>query len=278
MFFLALQLSSQVNNKNEIVGIIDQMFDGMRAADSTMIQDLFTKEASLSSIFTNKDGEVVKRSGDISGFITAVGTPRQQLWDERIWSYEIKIDGPMAQAWTEYTFYVDDRLSHCGVNVFEMIHLQDGWKISGITDTRRSTGCKTKEESDINELLDNWHRAAAKGDEEVFFNSMTEDGVYLGTDASERWLRDEMKEWSSQYFERDSAWSFTPLSRNVSLSEDKSLAWFDELLDTWMGPCRGSGVLILTEDGWKIKHYHLAIAVPNENVNDYLELIGKSRQ
>lgn len=253
------------------------MFDGMRANDSMMIKDLFTPEASLSSIFTNPSGEVVKRSGSISNFITAVGRPRNQVWDEKIWSYEIKIDDPMGQAWTEYTFYLDDQLSHCGVNVFEMIHLADGWKISGITDTRRNVGCKTKSEAEIHEIVDRWHKAAATANEDVFFGSMTEDAVYIGTDASERWIRDEMKTWSEKYFEQDSAWNFTPLERNITFNSDESLAWFDEILDTWMGTCRGSGVLSKTAEGWKIIHYHLAIAVPNEKVDGYLNLIGKPR-
>ena len=266
------------DERQDIIGIVDQLFDGMRAGDSSAISDLFTKEATLASIFTNNTGEVVKRSGSILGFINAVGTPHDDIWDERIWTYDIKLDEPLASVWTEYTFYLGENLSHCGVNVFEMIHLKDGWKISSITDTRRSTNCKTKEESEINLMMDNWHAAAAVGDEDTFFGSMTEDGIYIGTDASERWLRDEMKEWSKKYFERDSAWSFTPISRTIEIGKDKEVAWFDELLDTWMGTCRSSGVVTKTPDGWRIRHYHLSIAVPNEKVDGYLELIGKPRK
>ena len=265
------------SNEDQIIAVIQQMFDGMRANDSTMVKDLFVPGTPMASIFTNKDGQVIKRPGSADRFITAVGTPRDVVWNEIIWSYDIKIDDPMAQAWTEYTFYLGDKLSHCGVNVFEMIHLADGWKISGLTDTRRTTGCKSKAQTEVNELMDNWHLAAASADEEVFFGSMTEDGVYLGTDAGERWMREEMRQWSAQYFERDSAWNFTPIERNVSFSSDESIGWFDELLDTWMGTCRGSGIVVRTEEGWKIKHYHLSIAVPNEAVDGYLKLIGKPR-
>ncbi len=283
-FFLSLFLLFSAgngiaqDNKEQIKAVIQQMFDGMRANDSMMIKDLFTPETNLSSIFTNSEGQVIKRSGSIANFITAVGRPHEKTWDEQIWSYEIKIDDPMGQAWTEYTFYLDDDMSHCGVNVFEMIHLQEGWKISGITDTRRNVNCKTKAQAEINKLMDNWHHAASIADEETFFGSMTADGVYIGTDAGERWLRDEMKIWSKKFFEGESAWSFKAHSRIVNFSEDEQMGWFDELLDTWMGPCRGSGVVVKTDDGWKIKHYHLAIAVPNEQVDGYLKLIGKPRK
>ncbi len=135
---------------------------------------------------------------------------------------------------------------------------------------------QSKNENEINDLLDNWHLAAARADEDVFFDfTMAEEGIYIGTDSSELWTRDELKEWSAEYFERESAWDFTPLSRNIYFSKNKKVAWFDELLETWMGTCRGSGVLEKHKGKWQLKHYHLAIAVPNDVVKEYLELIQK---
>lgn len=127
-------------------------------------------------------------------------------------------------------------------------------------------------QEEVNRLLDNWHHAAAVADEDTFFGSMTEDARYIGTDESEKWKQDELKEWSKAYFAKDSAWDFKKKSRNVYLYSDEKLAWFDETLDTWMGVCRGSGVVILTGDGWKVQHYVLSIAIPNDKVDAYLEL------
>ncbi len=271
-------LSQSPQDEADVIEVIKTLFDGMRAGDSMMVQNLFADKATLSSIVKNKEGKIMKRTNDASGFITAIGTPHDEVWDEQIWTYDVKIDGLMANAWTEYTFYRGDELSHCGVNSFELIQYDDGWKISGITDTRRRTDCKTNPVNDINQLMDQWHKAAATADEDIFFGSMTDHGVYIGTDATERWTRDEMKEWSKPYFTKDSAWSFTAKSREVEVSKDGNIAWFDELLDTWMGDCRASGVMHRTEDGWKIAHYHLSIAVPNDKVDGYLELIGKPRK
>lgn len=255
--------------------VIDQLFDGMRANDSLAIAPLFVRGASLSSIYRDKTGKVTKSATPVSQFITAVGTPHEEVWDEVIWSYDIKIDEPMASAWTEYTFYRGDKMSHCGVNVFELIKIEGSWMISGITDTRRTTGCITRADREVNSFLNAWHKSAAEADEDVFFGSMTEDGVYIGTDPSERWTRKSFEEWGMKYFERESAWSFTPISRTVEFDKDEEIGWFDELLETWMGPCRGSGVVIKTPEGWKIKHYHLAIAVPNDVTEEYIKLLGK---
>ncbi|HYD90904.1 MAG TPA: nuclear transport factor 2 family protein, partial [Flavobacterium sp.] len=189
--------------------------------------------------------------------------------------WQIFVDGGIASAWTPYEFYFEDKFSHCGVNSFQLI-LEDGkWKITGITDSRRRTACynEEKEKLIIDSLMNSWHQAAARGDEEAFFGAMTEDGVYIGTDATERWTRDELKSWSARFFERDTAWSFIPVSRNIHIGDDGKTAWLDELLDTWMGTCRSTAILTHEEGRWAIKYYHLSIAVPNEKVDGYLELI-----
>ena len=119
----------------------------------------------------------------------------------------------------------------------------------------------------INALLDNWHNVAATADENIFFASMTEDAVYLGTDKTERWLRDELKKWAEKYFARHKAWAFTSFNRHINYSTDKKVAWFDELLNTQMGICRGSGVLEFINEKWKIKHYDLSIMIDNTIVD-----------
>ncbi len=129
-------------------------------------------------------------------------------------------------------------------------------------------------EIEINQLLDNWHQAASVADEDTFFGSMTEDSHYIGTDENEDWTRDEMKQWAKQFFNKDSAWDFKKKERHIYSYTNGKLAWFDETLDTWMGVCRGSGVVILTENGWKIQHYVLSVAVPNDKIDAYLKLIN----
>ncbi len=142
--------------------------------------------------------------------------------------------------------------------------------------------CNTKEKSVdwddeiniLNTFMDNWHHAAAIADEDVFFGSLDSNAVYLGTDPKERWLKHEFMEWGMKYFERDTAWAFTPYNRTWEFSEDMQYAWFDELLETHMGICRGSGVIKRYNNGWKIKHYNLALTLPNELMNDYRILIN----
>ncbi|MCL6274553.1 nuclear transport factor 2 family protein [Muricauda sp. 2012CJ35-5] len=124
----------------------------------------------------------------------------------------------------------------------------------------------------IDELLDAWHLAASKADFDGYFSKMTDDGVFIGTDATENWQNQEFREFSKPYFDRGRAWSFTAVERNIYLNDTNDLAWFDELLDTQMELCRGSGILKKENGQWKIAHYVLSIAVPNENVAELIQI------
>lgn len=129
-----------------------------------------------------------------------------------------------------------------------------------------------KSEEAINTVLDAWHKAAADANFDAYFSKMTDDAIFIGTDATENWKNDEFKAFSKPYFDKGKAWSFTALERNVFISEYGDIAWFDELLDTQMELCRGSGVLKKVDDTWKISHYVLSIAIPNENVPEIIQL------
>ncbi|MBO2543313.1 nuclear transport factor 2 family protein [Salegentibacter sp. BDJ18] len=135
-----------------------------------------------------------------------------------------------------------------------------------------SLNIAAQEKSNIDKVLTQWHQAAAEANFDKYFSLMTKDGVFIGTDATENWQNDDFREFSKPYFDRGQAWNFTTLERNIYTDENSKTAWFDELLDTQMGICRGSGVLQKTEDGWKITHYVLSVTVPNENVEEVTQL------
>ncbi|WP_435624335.1 nuclear transport factor 2 family protein [Flagellimonas sp.] len=129
-----------------------------------------------------------------------------------------------------------------------------------------------EEKNAITTLLDAWHKAAANADFEAYFSKMTNDGVFIGTDATENWQNEAFRAFSKPYFDKGKAWSFTSVERNIYVGDSGKIAWFDELLDTQMKLCRGSGVLKKENGQWKIAHYVLSIAVPNENVAELIEL------
>jgi len=122
----------------------------------------------------------------------------------------------------------------------------------------------------INKVLDGYHQAAANGEWDIYFDLMSDDGVFIGTDAQERWVKQEFREYSSG----SNGWVYTPLERNVNITPDGLSAWFDEaLLSQSYGSSRGSGVLIRTAAGWKISQYHLTLPIPNGMVRGITDQI-----
>jgi hypothetical protein len=132
-----------------------------------------------------------------------------------------------------------------------------------------------KDTTSINKFLNNWHLAATQANAEVFFNSIADNGIYIGTDATERWTKAEFIQFAKPYFDKGKAWDFKPYNRDIHVSKNSQYVWFSELLNTWMGVCRGSGVLEYTAKGWIIHQYHLSVTVPNDLVSDFISLVDQ---
>lgn len=126
------------------------------------------------------------------------------------------------------------------------------------------------EQAAIAQALEAYHAAAAIGDWDSYFDLMSDDGVFLGTDIGERWTREEFRAYAAGR----SGWVYRPLQRNINLTPDGNSAWFDEILESESyGAARGTGVLIKTPRGWKISQYHLTFPIPNELVDEFTEKI-----
>jgi ketosteroid isomerase-like protein len=125
----------------------------------------------------------------------------------------------------------------------------------------------TAASKEIGNTLDSFNRAAARADFNAYFSYYTEDGIFCGTDATERWDKKQFMEWSKPYFDKGKAWNFTAIDRHIYIDPAGELAWFDELLSTQMKICRGSGVLVMQNNEWKLKQYVLSTTVPNSLVD-----------
>ncbi|MFA5296885.1 MAG: nuclear transport factor 2 family protein [Lutibacter sp.] len=128
------------------------------------------------------------------------------------------------------------------------------------------------EKKTINAVLDNWHKNASESKYDLYFDAMAANSVFIATDAKENWNKKDFEVFSKPFFDRGKAWDFKPIKRNVYVSANGNTAWFDELLDTWMGVCRGSGVLSKTDDTWKIEQYVLSVTVPNTHIIDVIAI------
>jgi uncharacterized protein (TIGR02246 family) len=131
-------------------------------------------------------------------------------------------------------------------------------------------------EADIGRVLDQLNVASTAADTPAYFSLFTPDARFIGTDATERWSLAEFRAYTEPYFAQGRGWTYTPRDRVVTIApiDCRCLAWFDEVLDNASyGVTRGSGVLRLTDDGWKIEQYVLSFAIPNDKARAVVEVV-----
>ena len=125
-------------------------------------------------------------------------------------------------------------------------------------------------ETEVAAVLDALNAASSSANEEAYFRLFTPEARFVGTDASEHWTLDEFRAFAHPYFARGRAWSYPATERTVTVADIpcRCIAWFEEkLVNDAYGETRGSGVLRLTGDGWKIEQYVLSFTVPNDRAS-----------
>lgn len=137
-FFLILILSSSVNAQNqEVQKKIETFFEAFHAKDTLKLKSICSDKIILQSIQENAKGGKLSDESASEFYKSIASIPANFNFQEKILSYSIQVDGSMAHAWTSYEFYINDKLSHKGVNAFTLFKENDVWKIIYVIDTRR---------------------------------------------------------------------------------------------------------------------------------------------
>lgn len=142
---VAITCTTQAQNTGEdsVKATVNRLFEGMKNADTTVLKLAFTDSPILQTIATNKKKQVYIKTDKFGDFVKFIGDQKPGQADERIEFGAIRIDGPLAMVWAPYQFYYKGKFHHCGVNSFQLVKLDDGWKIQYLIDTRRKD-CDTK--------------------------------------------------------------------------------------------------------------------------------------
>lgn len=128
------------------------------------------------------------------------------------------------------------------------------------------------QKKNVSKVLDDLNLFASTADFKNYFALYAEESTFIGTDATEIWNKKEFMDYAKPHFDKGKAWSFASLKRNITFSIDGKYAWFDELLDTQMKLCRGSGVLEKIGNQWKIKQYVLSMTIPNDVSTEIIKI------
>ncbi len=136
--------NAQNDAKADVKKTIETFFEGFHKGDTILMKSVMMDKILMQTAFKNKEGKDILVTDQPGKLIKAIGSrPSDQKWDERITSYSIQVDGNMANAWTEYEFWFNNKFSHCGVNSFQLFNDGGIWKIIYLMDTRRRSSCKS---------------------------------------------------------------------------------------------------------------------------------------
>jgi Putative lumazine-binding len=141
-FLVSVTVGKTQSAEDSVKAVINNMFTGMRNADAVLLKSTFSDSIVFQSIAKNKEGMTVVKNENPAEFIDFISQQTKGDADEQISFETIKVDGPLAFAWTPYKFYFKGKFSHCGVNSFQLVRFNGVWKIQYIIDTRRRTGCE----------------------------------------------------------------------------------------------------------------------------------------
>ncbi|HEY2375655.1 MAG TPA: nuclear transport factor 2 family protein [Gemmatimonadaceae bacterium] len=132
---------AQDAEKSAILATVQKVFTAMRTRDTALLRQAFDTSARLVGVAARSNPPAVRLTPPERFGASIASAPAGDVWNERIWDPEVRIDGDVAQVWAYYTFHRNDAFSHCGVDAFMLLKVGGEWKITQLADSRRTTGC-----------------------------------------------------------------------------------------------------------------------------------------
>ncbi len=128
----------------------------------------------------------------------------------------------------------------------------------------------------VTSVLNKLHLYASEARGPEYFDLFSEDAIFFGTDINERWDKNAFQEYGMIRFETGKGWTYHMTERNIYFSDDDQTCWFDELVrNDKYGHLRGTGVMKLVDQDWKIVQYNLGLPMPNDLFSKYAQEIMK---
>ena len=269
---LASQSWGQVDLKQQTFDFLTDLNSG----DSTRISSHFIPEAIIYHV--DKDTMI---SLTLQEFLYVCPDFKSKRFQEEFTEIEVKnFENGFAYTNVSFRFFIDGERAFNGLDHVAWVERNGVMKIQSIHSSRIElkptlTMAPAERKTVLNNLMNDWHKDVAQAKMDDYFDFMDESFYFLGTDPSERWSREQFRAFCKPYFEKGETWHFIPNWRNWYFSLDGKTAWFEESLDTWMEECRGTGVVMLIDDEWKIVHYNLTVLIENDKIQKFIKLRQK---
>ncbi len=142
---LALLVLSSTNaaaGKSEPIDAVNTFFDAMARNDAKLASSVVIGDGVFYGYVESAEGLRLVRV-TAGQFLEGMAN-RTDAVLERIWDVHVLVNKRLAMAWTPYDFFLNGEFHHCGVNSFNLIQTNDGWKIAGVVRSHKSGGTVKK--------------------------------------------------------------------------------------------------------------------------------------
>ena len=139
LFLAVLPGEAAAQDEISVRAAVDRMFEGMRTANPEMVRSVLASDARF-AVLAARGAATSISSETTDGWVQAIAGSAGR-WNEQIYDVVVHVDQGMASVWAPYTFYLDGKVRHCGINSIELLRDGEGWKVTQVSDTRRTSGC-----------------------------------------------------------------------------------------------------------------------------------------
>lgn len=134
-------LRAQDPERTAVLAATQKLFDAMRTRDTALMRQAFDSTARLVGVSARGGAPHVTLTSPGQFGAAVLSAKAGDVWNERMYDPDVRIDGTIAQVWGYYTFHLGKTFSHCGVDAFMLVKVDSAWKITQVADSRRTQGC-----------------------------------------------------------------------------------------------------------------------------------------
>lgn len=155
-----IALGQAADDKKAAVAVVNQLFTEMAASNPAGILALHTPTSDLAGVFRTKEGKTRYQAINGETFSQMFKDKSRGVMKEEMYAPNVEVSGDWAMVWGRYVFWVNDKLSHCGINQFNLVRIEGSWKIANGASTIDPTDCSEKEKA-MKPDANKWPKTAA---------------------------------------------------------------------------------------------------------------------
>ncbi len=142
-------LADEAEDRIAVIEMVQTFFDAMTARDVDGMRAMLTSDGIFYGYRETSEGLQIM-SPTHQRYVDGLAEGERRLV-ERFWDPQVLLHDRMAVVWTPYDLYIDGEFSHCGIDNFSLLKMEEGWKITGIVFSMETDDCS---ESPLGPLQD----------------------------------------------------------------------------------------------------------------------------